>query len=285
MTAYGTSAVKRFRSTNAQVEALDAAICDFLEEQHPATVRGVFYGMSVRGLVSKDDSGYRKVQRRVLELRRNGDISYDWISDATRWQRKPQTHASLADMLRDAQQFYRRDFWAQHGEYVEIWCEKDALAGVLLEATARWDVPLMVSRGFSSDSYLYTSAASLALQEKPAHVYLFTDYDAAGLEIDLKIREGLRRFAPDTEIHFERAALTARQVREMGLPAREPKPRDVARGFAVCCELDAIPPKTLIDLVDSCIVQHIPDDAYQRHLAIETAERETLNNVRLPGFS
>jgi hypothetical protein len=35
--------------------------------------------------------------------------------------------------------------------YIEIWCEKDALAGVILPVSREYDVPLMVARGFSSD--------------------------------------------------------------------------------------------------------------------------------------
>ena len=31
--------------------------------------------------------------------------------------------------------------------YVEVWLEKDALAGVLLPVTDRYDIPLMVSTG------------------------------------------------------------------------------------------------------------------------------------------
>ena len=34
--------------------------------------------------------------------------------------------------------------------YVEVWCEKDALAGVLMEETEVYDVPLMVAKGYSS---------------------------------------------------------------------------------------------------------------------------------------
>ena len=39
------------------------------------------------------------------------------------------------------------------------WCEKDALAGVLLDVTSEFDVPLMVSKGFASESYLHSAAA------------------------------------------------------------------------------------------------------------------------------
>ena len=57
--------------------------------------------------------------------------------------------------------FYRRDLWAAMPVYVEVWCEKDALAGVLLEETELYDVPLMVARGYSSVSFLHSAAKAI----------------------------------------------------------------------------------------------------------------------------
>jgi hypothetical protein len=48
--------------------------------------------------------------------------------------------------------------WAEADDYIEVWCEKEALAGVLLDVTGEFDVPLMVSRGFASESYLYSGS-------------------------------------------------------------------------------------------------------------------------------
>jgi hypothetical protein len=38
--------------------------------------------------------------------------------------------------------------WNDQETYVEIWLEKDALAGVLYQETEQWNVPLMVARGY-----------------------------------------------------------------------------------------------------------------------------------------
>lgn len=44
-------------------------------------------------------------------------------------------------------------------------------------------------------------------------------------------------------------------------------------------EVDAIAPDTLRTLVRRCIEQHIDREALDRMLTVETAERETLQNV------
>src|SRR5262249_27925978 len=79
--------------------------------------------------ITKDDKDYAKVQRQILLLRRAGRLDYAAIADATRWMRKPRTHDSVEAALRDTAAHYRKALWNDAEEYVEIWCEKDALAG------------------------------------------------------------------------------------------------------------------------------------------------------------
>ena len=45
---------------------------------------------------------------------------------------------------------------------VEIWCEKDALAGVMWDPASAYDVPLMVSRGMPSITFLHGTALEIA---------------------------------------------------------------------------------------------------------------------------
>src|SRR5262249_54530388 len=148
------------------------------------------------------------VVRLLTEMRRDKTVPYSWISDNTRWMRKPSTYTGLSQFLRHTANFYRRDLWANSDVYVEVWCEKDALAGVVLEETALYDVPLMVSRGFSSDTYLQSSAETIIDEGKPTYIYQFGDHDPSGVWIARKIEEGLRYHAPHAEIHFERVAVT-----------------------------------------------------------------------------
>src|SRR5437764_8096559 len=140
----------RKRRTNAEIRALKGRLHAILAEQHPATVRQVFYLAETRGLVPKTEQGYDAVGRYLIQMREQGEVPFDWVADYTRWVRKPTSHPSLEEALREAARTYRRDPWGDQPAYVEVWCEKDALAGVLYQETAAWDVPLMVSRGFSS---------------------------------------------------------------------------------------------------------------------------------------
>ena len=133
---------------------------------------------------------------------------------------------SLESALRDTARTYRRALWDNQEVYVEVWTEKDALAGVLLQETEPWDVPLMVSKGFSSVTYLYEAALAIKQQGKPAYLYYFGDHAPSGVHIDRSIEQRLREFAPQAEIHFERVAVRPEQIAAWALPTRPTKQSD-----------------------------------------------------------
>jgi len=167
--------------------------------------------------------------------------------------------------------------------YVEVWLEKEALAGVLLEVTAEWDVPLMVTRGFASLSYLHGAAETIGRIDKPTYLYYFGDYDPSGVEIDRNIQRRLRQFvAPnDSLIHFERVAVTPAQIAEHALPTRPTKRTSHGRGLhhGESVEVDALDPDDLRDLVHGRIAQHVDVDRLRVHLAAEESERKLLGGL------
>jgi hypothetical protein len=101
----------------------------------PMTVRQMFYALTTRGYIAKTEEGYKQVAYRLLQMRRLQIVPYGFIADSTRWMRKPHTYRSLLDFLTQSQEVYRHSLWADQAAYVEIWIEKDALAGVVSEVT------------------------------------------------------------------------------------------------------------------------------------------------------
>ena len=45
-------------------------------------------------------AGYTKVQTDLVQMRRAGELPYDWLADNTRWQRKPRTFESVQQASR-----------------------------------------------------------------------------------------------------------------------------------------------------------------------------------------
>lgn len=231
------------------------------------------------GAIRKAEGEYNHTVTRLLtEMRLAGELPYDWIADNTRWMRKPRTFSSLASALQRTAEAYRRSVWDAQSVYVEVWLEKDALAGVLYDVTAEWDVPLMVTRGYPSLSYVYSAAEAIACEDRPAYLYYFGDYDPSGLDISRHLHARLAQLAPDAEIHFERVAVTAGQIEEFNLPTRPTKRTDSrSRGFVgESVEVDAIPPAQLRSMVRTCIEQHVDRAVFEQLTVVEAEERRVL---------
>jgi hypothetical protein len=241
------------------------------------TVRQIFYRLVSAGMIDKTEGEYNHgVIRLLTEMRLDGALPFDWIADNTRWMRKPNSFGSIGDAIRKTAEFYRQAIWRDLPVYVEVWLEKEALAGVLVDVTAEYDVPLMVTRGYASLSYLHSAAEAIASKGKPAYIYYFGDHDPSGQDISANVERRLREFAPGAEIHFERVAVTPDQIAEWNLPTRPTKQSDTrARGFVgESTEVDAIEPDTLRELARDCIERHIPDGYMDSIEAAEKSERE-----------
>lgn len=275
---YRASQIKRARATQAEVGTRRSALRDIVAAMHPMTVRQVFYQATVHGLVEKSEAGYAKVQTDLVRMRKAGDLPYDWLADNTRWQRKPRTFSSVQQALEDTARFYRKDLWADANAYVEIWLEKDALAGVVYPITSAYDVPLMVSRGYASLSFLHSAAEFIDEVGVPTFIYHLGDFDPSGVNAAEKIEESLRELAPAADIAFERIAVTEEQIHYWDLPTRPTKATDSrAKNFGdVSVELDAIEPGELRGLVETVIQMHLPPEQFEVLKAAEASERTLL---------
>ena len=268
----------RGRPLSPEVTERRRQITEMAERFQPASIRQLYYQAEVAGLVPKTDAGYRAVQHDILVLRQQGDIEYHWISDSTRWMRKSRSYRGIDHFLDLSISTYRRDLWHHAPVYVEIWIEKDALAGTVMSETNAYDVPLMVAKGFSSETYLYEAAEAIADKDKP-DIYAFFDHDPSGKHSAKHIERRLREFAPGAEIHFELVAVTEEQIEQWELPTRETKREGNrhAKNFeGDSCELDSIPPDRLRDLVRECIMRHIDRDHFATVQAAEESERAAL---------
>lgn len=276
---YGASPIKRNRRTKAEIAGLCDVIYRVVEQYQPMTVRQVFYQLVSRGVIDKNEAEYKStVCRLLVEMRRDGVIPYGWIADNTRWMRKPTTYSSLESMLRYSQRNYRRAIWDDQDAYVEIWLEKEALAGVLVDVTEEWDVRLMVTRGYPSVSFLHSAGYQIASVECPAHIYYFGDHDPSGVDIDRFVEREIRRHAPECDLTFSRVAVLPNQIDQFQLQTRPTKKTDSrAKSFkGESVEVDAIDPDTLRSICSRCIVQHIDAARLSRTHDVEQAERETL---------
>ncbi len=280
---YPARAVKRHRATRAEMEERAEFLIDYADEHGPVTVRQLFYQAVVHGLpgIEKDDNGYDKIQEQVLRLRREGRLNYGKIADATRWMRKPTSFDGPEEAIQHWSRAYRKDLWADADDYAEVWCEKDALAGVIYPVTAKYDVPLMVARGFASETFCYEAIAQRSEDTRPYHVYYLGDFDRAGRDAARSLEEKLTRFADEEgiSVFFATLAIKEWQINLYDLPTRThkrntPADRNWPHDFA--CELDAMAPDTIRALVEEAINDHLDRDKLAVLKVYEESERQGL---------
>ena len=278
MNVYVPSPIKRKRATKQEVTNRRVALWNIVDAHRPMTVRQVYYQATVLELVDKTEAGYRQVQNDLKWLRKRGFVPYEAIADSTRWMRKPRSFSNPQDAIEETAAFYRKALWADQDSYVEIWLEKDALAGVLHPITAEFDVPLMVSRGYASLSFLHSAAEHIKRIGKPTFIYHLGDNDPSGVNAAHTIDISLREFAPNAHITFERLAVLPEQIEAWSLPTRPTKKSDSrAKGFGDrSVELDAIEPDMLRSIVRGAIERHLPAHEFEVLKVAEESERKLL---------
>jgi hypothetical protein len=284
--SYRACSIKRDRRTRADIDAVKDAIVVILKADHPMTVRQVFYQLVVRGAIEKTEEQYQGTVIRLLtDLWVSGRVPFGWIVDESRRRIVNRTYNTIADAARSTAECYRRNAMHTCPDYVEVWSEKEALAGVIRSAADDYDVPVITSKGMPSITQLYGSATEIARAArvgKRTFVYQFGDHDPSGVLIPKTIESRLHQFcgkfncAPPA---IERVALTREQIEEFDLPTRPTKREGNrhAKSFAGdSVELDALPPDKLRELVRACIEQHISDHELTVLRAAEESERELL---------
>ncbi|OYW54245.1 MAG: hypothetical protein B7Y80_13675 [Hyphomicrobium sp. 32-62-53] len=258
-------------------------LISYTEEHGPVTVRGLFYRATVAGLpgVDKTEGGYKKIQKQVLNLRRRGRLPYAQIADATRYMRRPRTFNGWKDALIETARSYRKSLWHNSPYEVEIWLEKTALAGVVAPVTFEYDVPLMVTSGYSSETFAYGAVERLRGTGKTLVAHTLFDFDRSGQDAAQSLREKVLRFGADlgVRVQVHTLGLTEFQVKELELPTRKPKrntPADRKWPHEFAAELDAIEPDMLRAIVEAAIEQYLPSHELEKLKEVERLERETV---------
>jgi hypothetical protein len=157
-------AIQKFRDVNLRQAALDivshcnTVIKNYQQQGLRLTLRQLYYQCVTVNLFPNSEKSYKRLSTIVSDARLAGLMDWDAIEDRVRQPRSASEWDNLADLVEGALWSYRLPRWEGQDNYVELWVEKDALAGVLAPIANRWHVTMMVNRGYSSQSAMYESA-------------------------------------------------------------------------------------------------------------------------------
>jgi hypothetical protein len=252
----------------------------FTDLQMPVTVRQMYYQLIGKGY-PKTEQFYGRVQREILHMRQEGVLPYQFIIDNSRRRIKYQSYSTGAQALERWMQSYRQQVWESLDTYCEVWLEKKALQSIFDDVCYEYDVPLCVSSGFASESFIYEAVTQIKAVNKPTVIFYFSDYDPSGIALSETVNSKLRRFGIK-DFEFHRVALTPEQIEAHSLPTRPTKKSNHSRGFkGDSCELDALHPRQLVELIRRSITSLIPEHHMQNIAMEEQVNRQTLENMKL----
>lgn len=279
--------------------ALIGKAIELLEAERPMTLRQLYYRLISAGALKNKQAEYQRLGAVMTRVREAGDVPRNWLVDHTRATLKPSSWSGLADFADTVREAYRKDFWASLPHHVEVFVEKDAVAGTIQPITSKYDVALRVCRGYSSVSFAGEIADLWSQIEKPIYAYYLGDFDPSGFDLERDLREKLARYSGLNT--FERDIYEQHAVGQLAfcwvrlgvclsdfdqldlirLPVKKSDNR--AKGFVEewgndCAEIDAIPPTELRERVEQAILGHIETKRWKRLLAVEKAEQETLDS-------
>jgi hypothetical protein len=157
-------AKEKFRSINfradarEKIEQMDSIIQEYQGQGLRLTARQLYYQFVSRDLIPNKDTEYKKLTALLTDARYAGMIDWDAIEDRGREPNTPNEWDDLQDRVSSALRSYRLPRWKGQPKYVELWVEKQALAGVLEPIAYEFHATLMVNKGYSSASAMKESA-------------------------------------------------------------------------------------------------------------------------------
>jgi hypothetical protein len=182
-----------FRAKNRGL--LEGAV-KVLKAEHPMTLRQLFYRLVSAGLLANAKGDYNRLGNVMTRAREGGAVPFPWLVDHVRATLKPSSWTGLADFGESVRESYRKDFWASLDDHVEIFVEKDAVAGTIQPVTEEYDIRLRVCRGYSSVSFAAEVARLWSMVEKPVFAYYYLgDFDPSGFDLERDLREKLHRYS------------------------------------------------------------------------------------------
>lgn len=257
---------------------VDAAV-RILEEIQPASIRAVCYRLFVAGYIdSMSKTNTNAVSNHLVWAREQGLLPWEHVVDETREAERASTWDNPDQIIQAAVNTYRRDYWQDQPEWVEVWSEKGTVRGTLAPVLKQYGVTLRVMHGYGSATSLYGIAEETRTSRKPLTILYVGDWDPSGLhmsELDLPAR--IERYEGTASI--VRIALNEDDVGD-ALPSfdaatktGDPRHQWFSKTYGSrCWELDALSPVTLRERVEASIRLMLDQDAWDHAVGVEAVE-------------
>ena len=271
----------------ALVQHANTIIAAYQADGYTLTLRQLYYQFVARDIIPNTLQQYSRLGSIINDARLAGLIDWTAIEDRTRaiealahWRSPEEIVGATADQ-------YRIDKWKNQSHRIEVWIEKEALAGVFERVCNELDVPYLSCRGYTSQSEMWRAGQRLLGYAKAGQTPIilhFGDHDPSGIDMTRDIRDRLELFTSG-KVSLDRLALNMDQIDQYHPPPNPAKTTDSRyKGYiqeygGQSWELDALEPAVLANLVREAVTQYRDDDQWREDEEREEGARDNLRLV------
>lgn len=282
-----------------KLDTVNEIIDEYNAQGYILTLRQLYYQLVSRDIIANSLREYQKLSILLVQGRMAGIIDWSAIEDRVRRPRKVSTFDSIHDLLKASSYSFKRDKTDFQHNYIELWVEKDALSGIFSKLVNKWNINILVNRGYSSASAMYDSYNRFkdAIETKEARaikILYLGDFDPSGEDMVRDIRSRIEEFWEGDSIwdgvggqfdfSVEKIALNPDQIKQYNPPPNpakvtDPRAKDfIAKYGTHSWEVDALRPDVLNQLVEDSILKYMDIDKWNRIKAIESFQQANLDN-------
>ncbi len=269
------------------VAQANAIIADYAAQGFSLTLRQLYYQFVARDLIPNTERSYKRLGGIINDARLAGMIDWDAIEDRTRNLARNAHWDTPADVIESARYGYRIDMWENQPNRVEVWIEKEALAGVISQVCRDLDVPYFSCRGYVSQSEQWRAGKRHERNDRSGQdtiVLHLGDHDPSGIDMTRDNAERLGMFGYGAT-HVERIALNMDQIDQYGPPPNPAKMTDsrfdtYRREYgSESWELDALEPRVITDLIETHVGAYRDEGLWTQKEAKLASDLATLDGI------
>lgn len=278
---------KRFnRASERLINSANEILEEYSASGYRLTLRQLYYQFVARGILANTQKNYKNLGSIVNDARLAGLIDWRHLEDRTRnlqsisWWDNPQ------QILNASASQFRVNLWENQPCYVEVWVEKEALAGVIERACQTYRLPFFSCRGYVSQSEMYDAANRFKEHTSAGRDVIILhlgDHDPSGIDMSRDIKARLTVF--NANVSLRRLALNMDQIEQYNPPPNPAKVTDSR--FAdyeslygnESWELDALEPTVLDNLINAEVKEVLDRGEWARMERIEKKHKADLAKV------
>ena len=257
---------KKFQTRSLiMIDKVNDVIDSYHAKGYDLTLRQVYYQLVAADVIPNTEKSYKNLGSLISDGRLAGLIDWEAIIDRTRQLRGLRSDDDPADAINKAASNYRLDWWKDQDYRVEVWVEKDALAGVIGSIANKLDVDYFSCRGYTSQSEMWRAARRLKRYEewygKKNVILHLGDHDPSGIALSMEQIEELSPPPNPAKITDSRAA------------------KYIERYGRHSWELDALNPEYLDKLITTNVLKYADKNKLAKIKEREIDEKDELIKI------